>query len=168
MDSPPPPPPRRDRSTLTVFFDALVLDRAISDLLRHTMRDSGLTAMDYALYSAISDTPGVSPSELAAMLGSPRATMTDWLRTVEGRGHATRERSPEDGRRWCVRLTPSGARAHRAAMTAFGEAYVAFLRHHGPTEELSRAMLDAAGAARAALAGLESSRDGSIGAEGGT
>lgn len=161
------------RSELTPFFDAFVLDRAVGELLTRTMAATAISPADYALYSAIDRDAEATPSGLAASIGVPRATMTDWLRTVEGRGHLERRRVPTDGRRWHVRLTESGQRVHADAQKAFGVAYVAFLRHYdGSPDALSRALRSATAATRRALDDLERStpvdeerRDG---AEGGT
>lgn len=156
MTSPPDPGGSPPEQYLTVFFDVFVLNQAVGDLLDRAMSTSVLSPTDYALYSALTDSPEVTPTNLASTLGVARATMTDWLRTVEGRGHVRRRRSPTDGRSWQLSLTAAGRKAHASAQEAFGVAFVAFLdTYPGEAGALSSSLREATTATRSALATLE-------------
>ena len=45
--------------------------------------------------------------------------MSSYVKRFEGRGHVRRERNPQDGRSYVMRLTPAGFAAHRSATACF-------------------------------------------------
>jgi DNA-binding MarR family transcriptional regulator len=85
------------------------------------MADSGLTADDYAVYSAVLRDGPVTVTELARTLGMPLATASDYLRTMTRRGHARRYRNPDDSRSFLVVGTDAGRAAHARARVDFGD-----------------------------------------------
>jgi len=140
-------PPPDEPFQLTTLFNAYALHRAIGGLLEATMATSPLDPSDYALYSLIRDQPDQSPTELARRMTMPLTTMSDWLATLERRGHVARARKPTDRRSHGVSLTPAGRDVQEAAMADFGRAYLLFRNHLTVPESEVLAALAAAIAA---------------------
>jgi MarR family transcriptional regulator, organic hydroperoxide resistance regulator len=107
---------------LSFLFDLFVLGHRVRGLLSQTMAGAGLRPDEYAVYSAVLKAGPVAISELAQLLGMPLTTVSDYVRTMTGRGHARRSRNPADSRSYLVSLTEEGATAHHAAMVGFTEA----------------------------------------------
>ena len=81
---------------------------------RRTRRSSGS-----GVYSVLTSTDWMTPSELAVRVSAPATTVSSYVKRLEDRGHLERRRNPADGRSFVIRLTPSGRSAHRAAGKAF-------------------------------------------------
>jgi DNA-binding MarR family transcriptional regulator len=107
---------------ISFLFDLFVLGHRVRGLLSQTMAGAGLRPDEYAVYSAVLKVGPLSISELAQLLGMPLTTVSDYVRTMTGRGHARRSRNPADSRSYLVSLTEEGAAAHQAAMVGFAEA----------------------------------------------
>ncbi|APA98717.1 MarR family winged helix-turn-helix transcriptional regulator [Nocardia seriolae] len=74
----------------------------------------GLSTGRYRLLAALEDADGeLSPSQLAAVLGVTRATVTGLIAGLEQQGFVCRRASAEDGRGVAVVLTARGARKLR-------------------------------------------------------
>ncbi|MEV6101761.1 MarR family transcriptional regulator [Nocardia sp. NPDC051981] len=74
----------------------------------------GLSAGRYRLLAALEDAEGeLAPSQLAAVLGVTRATVTGLITGLEQQGLVCRRASAEDGRAVMVVLTARGARKLR-------------------------------------------------------
>lgn len=140
----------------TPFLEVLAADRAIGRLLHRVFRGIELTPTDYGVYSAILDLDRCTVTDLAARLSVPLTTASDWVQGAIGKGHLTRERSLDDGRRYALALTERGRAAFEEAAMAFHAAYVAYLRHASvPDDDVSRAislLREAVDAATAELA----------------
>ena len=91
---------------LSALFDVFVLAQAVQELLADAFAGAPLTPEEYAVYSQLFMNPRCTLSELAPALAAPLTTVSDWVRTLDQRGHITREVRPDDRR--SVR-----ARAHR-------------------------------------------------------
>jgi len=101
-----------------VLFDAWLAARHTSRLMDETLRGSGLTGDDFAVYSILGR-GALSPGVLAAWLAAPLTTVSSYVKRFEARGHVERVPDPTDGRSYRICLTPSGRAAHRAAAEAF-------------------------------------------------
>jgi DNA-binding MarR family transcriptional regulator len=107
---------------ISFLFDLFVLGHRVRGLLSQTMAGAGLRPDEYAVYSAVLKAGPLSISELAQAVGMPLTTVSDYVRTMTGRGHARRSRNPADSRSYLVALTQDGVAAHRAARVGFVEA----------------------------------------------
>jgi DNA-binding MarR family transcriptional regulator len=86
-------------------------------LNRHLRREAhaaGITAGQAALLAQIRNHPRRGVRELAAREGISAPSMTRYLDRMEEAGLITRSRSPEDGRRVRLTLTPKGVSVLRS------------------------------------------------------
>ena len=67
----------------------------------------------------LSSSDVMTPTELARWMAAPPTTVSSYVKRLEGRGHVVRERNPDDGRSYVLRLAPTGRAAHRAGGQAF-------------------------------------------------
>lgn len=102
-----------------VLFDVWLTSRAATGLLDAALAPAGLTADEFGVYSVLTSTDWMTPSELAVWVSAPATTVSSYVKRLEDRGHLERRRNPADGRSFVVRLTPSGRSTHRAAGKAF-------------------------------------------------
>ena len=106
-------------SGTNVLFDVWLTAKAASGFLDAALAPSGLTADEFGLYSVLTSADTLTPTELARWLHVPTTTVSSTIKRLEARGHLRRERNPDDGRSFVLRLTPAGRAAHRAAGAAF-------------------------------------------------
>lgn len=116
----PGPAPAADGN---VLFDVWLVMRATTGILDTALTPSGLTADEFGIYSVLRARETMTPSELARWMSAPLTTVSSYVKRIEGRGHLVRERNPDDGRSYILRLTGEGHRAHAAA----GEPFLAVL-----------------------------------------
>lgn len=112
---------------LSVFYDLMLADRAVSRMMRLALADSDITPLEYGIYSALHAEPGVTATRLAADMHTPLTTMADWLAKPVRRGHVDRTRSAADGRAWALRLSARGEAAFERGRRDFADAYVKYL-----------------------------------------
>ena len=130
----------------TLLFDVWVVANSTRALLDRALRPSGLSAEDFALYSAIRRDGGVTPTELSSLMALPPTTVSSMIARLERRGHVRRARNPADARSYRIELSPSGQAAHGAA----GELFTPVLGR------VEAALSIPPGRARAALAAINS------------
>ena len=138
-----------DQRDDNVLFEIWRLSRVATRAIDDTIRGSGLTADEFAVYSVLSAGPR-TPGELAEWLAAPPTTVSSYVKRFERRGHIRREPSTEDGRSYQVALTRSGRAAHASAGTAFLALLDDVRADLGPTQE--RAAHQALSDLRTALA----------------
>lgn len=114
MSSPVVPP-----EGTNVLFDVWLVSRATTAALDTALAPSGLTADEFAIYSVLSSTDAMTPSELARWMAAPPTSMSSYVKRFEARGHVTRAANPDDGRSYRLQLTKAGRAAHRAAAELF-------------------------------------------------
>jgi DNA-binding MarR family transcriptional regulator len=102
-----------------VLFDVWLVSRATFAVLDTALAPSGLTADEFAIYSVLTSTDAMTPSELARWMAAPLTSMSSYIKRFESRGHITRVAHPEDGRSYRLQLTAAGRAAHRAAAKLF-------------------------------------------------
>lgn len=102
-----------------VLFDVWLASRAVTGMLDVALAPTGLTADEFGVYSVLTTTDSMTPSELAVWMSAPTTTVSSYVKRLEQRGHLERHRNPADGRSFVLRLTPSGRAAHKAAGKAF-------------------------------------------------
>ncbi|MEZ5143596.1 MAG: MarR family transcriptional regulator [Acidimicrobiales bacterium] len=110
---------RRIPESTTLLFDLWALANATHAALDEALRDSGLTADEFAVYSVLRRPDGRTPSELAAAMQLPATTVSSVVRRLEQRGHVERATDPTDRRSSRLTLTPAGEAAHARARKAF-------------------------------------------------
>ena len=103
----------------TLLFDVWVVANSTRALLDHALRPSGLSAEEFALYSALRRDRGVTPTELGALMALPSTTVSSIVARLERRGHVRRARNPDDARSYRIQLTPTGRATHSAAAKLF-------------------------------------------------
>lgn len=103
----------------TLLFDIWVVANSTRALLDRVLRPSGLTAEEFALYSALRSRDGTTPTQLAALMGLPPTTVSSVVGRLESRGHIQRFPNPPDARSYQIRLTPAGRATHKAATKLF-------------------------------------------------
>lgn len=114
----------------TLFMEWLVA-RSTEDLLDAALRPAGLTGGEFAVYSVLSSDETITPTELARWMAAPATTVSSVVKRLESRGHAIRERHPEDGRSYRIRLTDAGRAAHAAAVRLFRPVSADVVAHLG-------------------------------------
>jgi DNA-binding MarR family transcriptional regulator len=102
-----------------VLFDVWLVYRATSATLDAALAPSGLTADEFAIYSVLTTTDAMTPSELARWMAAPLTSVSSYVKRFENRGHIRRVAHPDDGRSYRLQLTALGRAAHRAAGKLF-------------------------------------------------
>ena len=106
---------RERTGTERLLFEVWLAARATTALLDAALAPVGLTADEFALYSALHHAGTLTPSQLAELLAVPPTTASTHIRRLERRGDLARATNPADGRSAFLRLTASGeATYHRA------------------------------------------------------
>ena len=103
-----------------LLFLVWLVARSTEDLLDTVLHDAGVTGDEFALYSVLAASPGITPSELSRWMAAPPTSVSSYVKRLEARGHLTRKPHPSDRRSYRIHLTAAGRRAHRAAVTRFG------------------------------------------------
>lgn len=88
-------------------------------MIDDAVRSSGLDADEFAVYSVLASTEGMTPTELAHWMAAPPTTVSSYVKRFERRGHVHRVPNPDDGRSYRVQLTGEGRDVHRAAGELF-------------------------------------------------
>jgi DNA-binding MarR family transcriptional regulator len=142
------------------LFDVFALGQEVRTLLGAAMRDAGLRADEYAVYSVVFEARTTTLTLLARTLGMPVTTAADYLRSMSARGHIQKSINPSDQRSHLLALTAAGKRAHQRANRSFERAYQAVRRELPPLDEgEARHLLQAlAACVRRATATVEASR----------
>ena len=147
--------PAPDRH-LSLLFDVFALGQRVRTLVADAMAGCGLRPDEYAAYSVVFESSGITMTAMARELGLPVTTAADYVRAMQARRHLRRDPHPQDSRAYGLTLTAAGLRAHRRASAAFDQAHRALLRELAPlSEEEARAAVQAIAAAahRAAAPG---------------
>jgi len=113
------PTPRHRR--ISLLFDLFAVSNRVRVLLRQAMASADLRPDEYAIYSAVFKAGPLTISELAAVVGMPLTTVSDYVQAMTSRGHARRSGNPLDSRSVLVALTDEGLAAHRAARVSFAK-----------------------------------------------
>ena len=102
------------------LFMVWLVARATEDLMDTVLRPAGVTGDEFALYSVLAASPGITPSELSRWMAAPATSVSSYVKRLEARGHVVRKAHPSDRRSYRIHLTAAGRRTHRAASTLFG------------------------------------------------
>jgi DNA-binding MarR family transcriptional regulator len=102
-----------------VTFLVWLAARATSGLLDVVLAECGLSGDEFAVYSMLSATSGVTPSELSRWMAAPPTTVSSYVKRFEARGHVQRDADPRDRRSYRIRLTDAGIGKHEEAARLF-------------------------------------------------
>ncbi len=111
--------PELDPRLGNVLFDVWLVSRAATAVIDEALHDAGLDADEFAVYSVLAATDGMTPTELAHWMAAPTTTVSSYVKRFVGRGHMERVPHPDDGRSYRLRLTREGRAAHLAAGALF-------------------------------------------------
>jgi MarR family transcriptional regulator, lower aerobic nicotinate degradation pathway regulator len=118
--------PRRPRQDglfePNLFLQFFLAGQPIRRLIEQAIRDSCLSASEYAVFSAIEELEPVTPADVARVIGAPRPTLTTQLDHLLRLGLVRRQPNRQDKRSYTLRLTAHGGRvkadAGRALLAA--------------------------------------------------
>src|SRR5215213_3278711 len=102
-----------------LLFDVWLVSRATFAALDTALAPSGLTADEFAIYSVLTSSDTMTPTELARWMAAPLTSVSSYIKRFERRGHIVRVDNPDDGRSYRLQLTAAGRSAHRAAGKLF-------------------------------------------------
>jgi DNA-binding MarR family transcriptional regulator len=111
--------PTLDEGLGNVLFDVWLVSRATHALIDDAVHASGLDADEFAIYSVLASSDGMTPTELAHWMSAPATTVSSYVKRFERRGHVRRDPNPDDGRSYRVELTVAGRRVHAEAGELF-------------------------------------------------
>ncbi len=101
---------------MNVLYSIWVAARKTGSLIDDALEPAGMTASEFALYSAIRRDGPLTTTQLAESTGAPMASVSRSVKRIEDAGDAERRRHPDDGRAALIALTTQGeARWHQAA-----------------------------------------------------
>jgi DNA-binding MarR family transcriptional regulator len=146
---------RKPVADLSALFDVFVLAQTVKELLDSALDGAPLTPEEYAVYSQLRATPGVTLTQMARQLSAPLTTASDWVRSMTERGHVVRHVQAGDRRSYGIELTASGRLAHTRTNSSFEAANSRFVEIlPRPEAQLRRFLSEATTAAREAHARL--------------
>ena len=93
--------------------------RATEDLLDTVLATTGIHGDEFAIYSILAGSPGITPSELSRWMAAPATSVSSYVKRLENRGHLTRQPHPKDRRSYRIHLTTAGKRTHQTAVDLF-------------------------------------------------
>ena len=102
-----------------VLFDTWLVSRAVHSLIDDVIKPTGLDADEFAIYSVLASSEGLTPSDLAHWMAAAPTTVSSYVKRFERRGHITRTPNAEDGRSYRLELSAAGRDAHRHAGELF-------------------------------------------------
>ena len=102
-----------------ITFLVWAVARSATDLMDDALASSGLTGDEFAIYSMLAASSGVTPKELSRWMAAPPSTVSSYVKRFQGRGHVERVPHPEDGRSYRIRLSAEGEEAHTSARRLF-------------------------------------------------
>jgi DNA-binding MarR family transcriptional regulator len=111
--------PRLDPRLGNVLFDVWLVSRAATARITEAVREPGLDADEFAIYSVLASTNGMTPTELAHWMAAPATTVSSYLKRFTRRGHVQQVDNQSDRRTYLVRLTNAGRDVHQAAGLLF-------------------------------------------------
>ncbi len=133
--------PELDPRLGNVLFDVWLVSRAATARITDALREAGLDADEFGVYSVLASTDGITPTELAHWMAAPASTVTSYAARFIRRGHVARVPHPEDGRSYRLRLTPKGRAAHLAAGLLFQPILEEVTQRLGPSAADTHAQL---------------------------
>jgi DNA-binding MarR family transcriptional regulator len=122
-------------------FLVWIVSRSTEDLLSTVLAPVGLTGDEFAIYSILNASPGITPGELSRWMAAPPTSVSSYVKRFEARGHLSRRPHPSDRRSYRIHLTPEGKRAHRSAVALFGPVRALIIQGLGEQDNAVRESL---------------------------
>ena len=136
-----------------LFLQFFLAGQPIRRLIEQAIEDSGLSAGEYAVFSAIEELEPVTPADVARVVGAPRPTLTAQFEHLIRLGLVRRQPHRSDKRSYTLRLTARGRRVKLDAGQALLAATRALDAELGGESEQTTAMLGRLRAAAEAALG---------------
>lgn len=95
---------------ITLLYLIKQLELAVRSHLDETVRDAGLTALQYTALTVLERHPELTSAQLARNSFVRAQTMAQMITVLDDRGLITRERDPHSHRQYLLSLTPEGHR----------------------------------------------------------
>ena len=106
--------------TSSILFDVWLVTHLTTNLLDESLRELGITADEFGLYSLLRELGPITPTQVARWTGMAPTTVSGMVRRLAARGHLTQTSNPADARSRLLKLTDEGER-----LTADGSARLA-------------------------------------------
>jgi DNA-binding MarR family transcriptional regulator len=118
-------------------------------LLWNTMVSEEITSPQFAVLNTLAAEPGLDQRTVGERVGLDRSTIAEVISRLGRRGLLDKVRDPQDGRRFLLRLTDDGVKAHRRLTVRTARMNQVFLAPLSPEEQtvfldLIRRVADAA------------------------
>jgi len=130
----------RDANVDPLFLVWIVM-RSTEDLLDSVLAPAGLTGDEFAIYSVLAASPGITPGELSRWMAAPATSVSSYVKRLEARGHLGRQPHPSDRRSYRIGLTAAGERAYHAGSALFGPVRDRVIRSLGDRDNAVRESL---------------------------
>lgn len=98
---------------ITLLYLIKQLELAVRSHLDETVRDAGLTVLQYTALTVLERHPQLTSAQLARNSFVRAQTMAQMITVLDDRGLITRERDPKSHRQYLLSLTPEGHRVLR-------------------------------------------------------
>jgi DNA-binding MarR family transcriptional regulator len=95
---------------ITLLYLIKQLELAVRSHLDETVRDAGLTALQYTALTVLERHPELTSAQLARNSFVRAQTMAQMITVLDDRGLITRERDPKSHRQYLLSLTAEGHR----------------------------------------------------------
>lgn len=105
-------------------------------LLWNTMVSEEITSPQFAVLNALVAEPGLDQRTVGERVGLDRSTIAEVISRLGRRGLLGKVRDPQDGRRFLLRLTREGERAHRKLVVRTARMNQVFLGPLSPEEQV--------------------------------
>jgi DNA-binding MarR family transcriptional regulator len=133
----------RPERRISLSFDVFAVSQRLGAYLDRALAGTGVRPAEYAVYSLMLEAGPRTPSELAAMLGTPPSTLSTYLSAMLARGDARRIPNPADGRSVRVVLTDRGRGVVRRVNPPFTRAHRALEASlDRPSDEIRAVLLE--------------------------
>ena len=124
-----------------LFLQFFLAAQPIGRLIEQAIRQSNMSAGDYAVLSAVDELEPVTPADIARLAGIPRPTLTAQIDRLIRAGHVKRRKNPSDGRSYTLELTARGRRTKDENGRALLAAHQALAEHLADEDRQVIAML---------------------------
>jgi DNA-binding MarR family transcriptional regulator len=91
-----------------LFLQFFLAMQPIGRLIESAIRESNMTASEYAVLSVVDELAPVTPADISRLTGVPRPTLTAQIDRLIQVGLVRRRSNPRDGRSYLLSLTASG------------------------------------------------------------
>jgi DNA-binding MarR family transcriptional regulator len=122
--------------------------QAVRELMAHAVSDTGVSADEWAVLSAIGVFRSVAPTELATALRVPPTSISRYVARLDEQGLVTRAPNPSDRRSYLLELSDEGRSKVDAIAPRF-RAIVADLERYADVRAIESALVELERAAKA-------------------